>query len=86
MIKNVTLHDRPAYKVNAVCMAETPKAGKYNIEGDRFWIPKSVSKFQDNESRTQTGARGGTLLILDWYYKKHIEGRVDENENYFDNI
>lgn len=64
MIKQVLLEGKPAYKIKAVQIAQTPRAILFDCEGDDIWIPKSVCKPVPQDE---------TVVILDWWYNKNME-------------
>lgn len=76
----VLLNGKPAYKLNAVRVAETPQAGRYKLDGFTTWIPKSVSKFTRSTEPQESDDEVGAILILDWFYNKNIKNAQDNSE------
>lgn len=63
---NLILNDQPAVKIFARRLVDKPafKAVLYDCEGDKKWIPRKVSKYNDKD---------GTLLIEEWFYNKEFK-------------
>lgn len=49
------------------CLKETPKALLVNIDGDEFWIPKSVV---DDDSEVYHEGHRGKLVLHEWFCEK----------------
>lgn len=79
MISEITLNGKPAVKVNAkqILWGNTNRAQLYDIDGDKRWVPFSVSKFEKSKQSQEQLDRGfhkgdvtGTLIIEQWFYNK----------------
>lgn len=58
---DVYLKGDAATRIKAHKLQETEKAYYLDCEGDKHWIPKSQSRYNEDK---------GTVDIKDWYYKK----------------
>lgn len=61
---NITLNDKPAYKIKAEFVTETKRAYYLDCEGDRKWLAKRFVRFNPTKE---------TLLIESWYYNQEFE-------------
>ena len=55
---------RPTLEVEATCVGETEKAIRVEIEGESFWVPKSLI---DDDSEVYADGHEGTLIIPEWW-------------------
>lgn len=82
MISEITLNGKPAVKVFAKQIlwgskVQGAKAKLYDIDGDKKWVPFSVSKFEKSKESQEQLDRGfhkgdvtGTLIIEQWFFNK----------------